>query len=96
MPGHAADRNLLFGILALQMDFITREALVTATKDCAREKDKPLGQVLRSQGALAEADEALTSQRGASAMKRIVIASIILLFIGLAGIGGWDLNDFCA
>ena len=25
-----ADRNLLFGVLALQMDFITREALLSA------------------------------------------------------------------
>ena len=26
----ATDRNLLFGILALQMDFISRDALITA------------------------------------------------------------------
>jgi hypothetical protein len=25
-PSRAADRNLLFGILALQMDFVTRDA----------------------------------------------------------------------
>jgi hypothetical protein len=36
MPEHtptaaAADRNLLFGILALQMDFISREALIQGT-----------------------------------------------------------------
>jgi hypothetical protein len=30
-PTHpSADRNLLFGIVALQMDFIDRDALVTA------------------------------------------------------------------
>ena len=30
MPSFGSDRNLLFGILALQMDFITRDALVAA------------------------------------------------------------------
>ena len=30
MAKSEADRNLLFGILALQMDFITRDELVTA------------------------------------------------------------------
>ena len=30
MAQSAADRNLLFGILALQMDFITRDALIAA------------------------------------------------------------------
>jgi hypothetical protein len=28
----AADRNLLFGILALQMDFISRDALIAAKR----------------------------------------------------------------
>ncbi len=53
------DRNLLFGMLALQMDFITRDALLTAMNTCAREKDKPVGQVLQSQRALTEDDEGL-------------------------------------
>src|SRR5438552_4022178 len=30
MPGSASDRNLLFGILDLQMDFISRDQLVAA------------------------------------------------------------------
>jgi hypothetical protein len=41
-----ADRNLLFGLLALQMDFITRDALVEATHAWVLDKIKPLGQVL--------------------------------------------------
>jgi tRNA A-37 threonylcarbamoyl transferase component Bud32 len=45
MPA-AADRNLLFGILALQMDFITRDALITAMNAWVLAKDTPLGQVL--------------------------------------------------
>src|SRR5438128_12670214 len=49
----AADRNLLFGILALQMDFIGRDALVTAMNAWVLDKAKPLGQILVAQGALA-------------------------------------------
>jgi hypothetical protein len=48
----AADRNLLFGILALQMDFISRDALVAAMNAWVLEKSKPLGQVLLEQQAL--------------------------------------------
>jgi eukaryotic-like serine/threonine-protein kinase len=59
MSQSSTDRNLLFGILALQLDFITRDALVTAMQTCASEKDKPLGQVLQCQGALAKDDEGL-------------------------------------
>ena len=29
-PSPAADRNLVFGLLALQMDFVTREQLLDA------------------------------------------------------------------
>ena len=47
------DRNLLFGILALQMDFISREALVTAMHAWILAKDKPLGEILVEQKALA-------------------------------------------
>jgi serine/threonine-protein kinase len=42
----AADRNLLFGILALQMDFITRDALILAMNDWVLAKAKPLAQIL--------------------------------------------------
>jgi serine/threonine protein kinase/Tfp pilus assembly protein PilF len=48
----AADRNLLFGILALQMDFITQEALIQAMRAWVLEKAKPLGQILLGQGDL--------------------------------------------
>ncbi len=44
-----ADRNLLFGILALQMDFISRDALVGAMNAWVLEKSKPLSQVLLEQ-----------------------------------------------
>lgn len=47
-----ADRNLLFGILALQMNFVTRDALVAAMHAWVLEKDRPLGEVLLDQGKL--------------------------------------------
>jgi hypothetical protein len=52
----SADRNLLFGILALQMDFISRDALVAAMNAWVLEKRKPLGQILVEQQSL-NADE---------------------------------------
>src|SRR5262249_42542531 len=52
MPHPAADRNLLFGILALQMDFISRDALITALHAWVLDKAKPLGQILLDQGQL--------------------------------------------
>jgi hypothetical protein len=55
-----ADRNLLFGILALQMDFISRDALIRAMNAWVLDKHKPLGEILVGQGALrAEAREFL-------------------------------------
>jgi eukaryotic-like serine/threonine-protein kinase len=55
----AADRNLLFGILALQMDFINRDHLVAAMHAWVLEKGKPLGQILQDHKALAAGDRAL-------------------------------------
>jgi hypothetical protein len=46
------DRNLLFGVLALQMDFITRDALVAAMNAWVLQKSAPLGEILLDQGAL--------------------------------------------
>jgi tetratricopeptide (TPR) repeat protein len=50
--GPSADRNLLFGILALQMDFISRDALIAAMHAWVLDKAKPLGQILVEQGNL--------------------------------------------
>ena len=49
----ATDLNLLFGILALQMDFINRDQLVAGMNAWVLEKAKPLAQILVDQGALA-------------------------------------------
>ncbi len=53
------DRNLLFGILALQMDFIVRDALVRAMNAWVLDKAKPLSQILVEQGALSTSRRAL-------------------------------------
>jgi serine/threonine protein kinase len=49
-----ADRNLLFGILALQMDFIQREALIAAMHAWVLDKTQPLGEILVRQGSLSD------------------------------------------
>jgi hypothetical protein len=46
----STDRNLLFGILVLQMDFISRDALIDAI--WVKDKAKPLGQILAELGHL--------------------------------------------
>ena len=48
-----ADRNLLFGVLAMQMDFVSREALIAAVSAWVLDKSKPLDRILVEQGALA-------------------------------------------
>src|SRR5262249_32139804 len=57
-PG-GSDRNLLFGVLALQMDFITRDALVEAMNAWLVQKHRALGEILEEHGAMAPADRAL-------------------------------------
>jgi tetratricopeptide (TPR) repeat protein/serine/threonine protein kinase len=48
----SSDRNLLFGILALQMDFVSREGLIQGMNAWVLAKSTSLGQVLQEQGAL--------------------------------------------
>jgi serine/threonine-protein kinase len=55
----SADRNLLLGILALQMDFVTRDALLEAMGAWVLAKHKPLGLILVEQGGLAPEEQAL-------------------------------------
>ena len=59
MSQRATDRNLLFGILAMQMDFISRDDLTAAMNSWLLEKDRSLGEVLVDRGALAPGDHAL-------------------------------------
>jgi eukaryotic-like serine/threonine-protein kinase len=62
MPRIDADRNLLFGITALQNDFITRDALIAAMNAWALEKHRPIGDVLVERGALDPTSRAVLDQ----------------------------------
>ena len=55
----AADRNLLLAIIALQMDFISRDALIAAMNAWVLVKATPLSQVLEDHGALTESQRSL-------------------------------------
>ena len=48
----SADRNLLFGILAVQLDFVSKDALIAAMNAWVLDKAKPLGDILRDGGHL--------------------------------------------
>jgi Tfp pilus assembly protein PilF/tRNA A-37 threonylcarbamoyl transferase component Bud32 len=54
----SADRNLLYGILALQLDLISRDALIAAMNAWVLDKSKSLGNILQQQGALPPEDHA--------------------------------------
>src|SRR5437867_4399172 len=54
MSQATSDRNLLFGILALQMDFVRRDDLIGAMNAWVLDKARPLGQILCDRGNLAE------------------------------------------
>jgi serine/threonine-protein kinase len=53
-PAPSADRNLIFGLLALQMDFVSREQLLGAMGAWMLRKTTPLGDILRERGVLGE------------------------------------------
>jgi eukaryotic-like serine/threonine-protein kinase len=48
----SSDRNLLFGIVAVQMNFISRDGLIEAMNAWVLEKDRNLSDVLFKQGQL--------------------------------------------
>jgi len=52
----SADRNLLFGLLALHMDFISRDQLLDGMNAWLLRKRDPLARVLQDRGALAVED----------------------------------------
>src|SRR4051794_37588015 len=54
-----ADRNLLFGFLALQMDFVSREALLAALGAWVADKSRDLGRLFLRQGVLSADRHAL-------------------------------------
>ena len=59
MPDVHTDRNMLLGILALQMDFTRRDQLIAAMNAWVLDKTKWLDEILLEQGALKEDTHAL-------------------------------------
>src|SRR5688572_7804498 len=59
MANAVADRNLLFGILAVQMDFVSAEQLIAGMNGWVIDKGRPLGAHLIDCGALAADTRAL-------------------------------------
>jgi hypothetical protein len=51
VPGNS-DSNLLFGVLAVQMDFMRPVELLAALNGWIKDKSKTLGQILVEQGVL--------------------------------------------
>ena len=69
-PRAEADRGLLFGVLALQNDFISRDDLVAAFAVWVADKARPLGQILVDRGALDDARRALLEALVGEHLKR--------------------------
>ncbi|MFO1065880.1 MAG: protein kinase [Pirellulales bacterium] len=70
MSGSTADRNLLFGVLALQMDFIEEAQLVAGMRAWINEKQVSLAEHLIRQGALQPADRAVLEPLIAAHLRR--------------------------
>jgi WD40 repeat protein/serine/threonine protein kinase len=65
-----ADRNLLLGLLALQLNFIDRQQLIAAFDRWTTDKAQSLGQILLDQGALAGDEHALLEALAAKHVER--------------------------
>ncbi|MCH8828416.1 MAG: serine/threonine protein kinase [Planctomycetes bacterium] len=59
MSDYSSDQNLLFGVLALQNCFISREQLIAAVSVWLQDKSQSLGKILRESNALPEDEHAL-------------------------------------
>jgi serine/threonine-protein kinase len=97
----SADRNLLFGILALQMDFISRDNLIASLQAWVLDKARPLGQILLDQGRLtpqrlelldALVQEHLRVHNDSPRQSLAVLSSLSSVVPALAGLGDDDLQ----
>ena len=59
MAESTLDRDLLFGVTALRMDFVSRDGLIAALRAWNQELEQPLDQVLVERGALTEDERSL-------------------------------------
>jgi serine/threonine-protein kinase len=98
----SVNRNVLFGMLALQMDFVTRDQLASAMNDWALDKSRPLAHFFREQKTL-EADtltllEALVEKHLAKHGNDAAQSLVALSTIGsprhdLPGVADADVQD---
>jgi len=58
MSASSSDRNVLFGVLALQMEFITQAGLISALQAWTLQKTRPLGESLVELGHMSAEDRA--------------------------------------
>jgi eukaryotic-like serine/threonine-protein kinase len=70
MSSNHVDRNLLFGFLALQNNFIDREDLIAAVSAWLVDKSRTLGDILRERKALAEDEYQLVAALAAKHLER--------------------------
>ena len=59
MSADSADRNLLFGVLAVQLDFVSRDDLIATTSRWVLDKKQPLSEVFVEQGMLSREESIL-------------------------------------
>lgn len=59
MATASADRNLLFGVLAVQLDFVSRDDLIAATSRWIVDKETPLSDIFVEQGMLSHEESRL-------------------------------------
>jgi formylglycine-generating enzyme required for sulfatase activity len=57
VPRPDPDRDLLFGMLALQWDFLSKEDLLKALRVWVQQDGRPLTEIIREQGSLGPADQ---------------------------------------
>ena len=69
-PAREAGLNLLFGVLALQNNFVSRDDLLAAFAVWVADKARPLGQILVDRGALDDARRALLEALVGEHLKR--------------------------
>jgi len=100
-PANNADRNLLFGILALQIDFITRDELVGAMQAWVLDKAKSLGELLVERGNLPPArrnllealvGEHLNAHRGDARESLAAVVQVTPAARDLRALGDADLD----
>jgi len=102
MTSSTSDRNLLFGILALQMDFITRDGLIDAMQAWTLAKTQSLGEVLvdrelmlqSQRDVLEQLVDAHIAQHGGDAQQSLQgLSSVGITADALQSLGDPDVQD---